>query len=272
MKILRLLPGLLVAAAACGSGGGGTEPPPDDGSLFRIESVMVNGQARSYLVFVPGGLPEQNRPLLIALHGQGSAARQMLDQTGLDLLADSLGMVVIFPDALALNWTAQDTTFVRVLVDSLSVRHGTDPTGAHVLGFSQGGTLAMLFACRNAGRVRSIMIHGISMRRESAEGCDPSSPVQAFFLLGTQDILAPWEEDAEALGGQGSARWWAGADGCEAEPGRAEDDLTLRLNWTRCQGGARVRMIAVYGGGHLFFPFEDFNTLGELADWLRPVL
>lgn len=272
MKILRLLPALLLlAAVACGgSDGGGTEPPPDDRGEFRIEAITVGGADRSYLVWLPPGLPAANRRLMVALHGQGSVARQMVERTGLDLLADSLDMVLALPDAVQGSWSDEDTTFIRLVVDSLAVRHQTDPGGAYVLGFSQGGHMAMLVACRYATRVRSMMIHAVSMSRELAEGCDPASSVPAFFLLGTQDVLAPWEPTAGALGGEGTAEWWADADGCEAEPSRQETAGTIQLDWTQCQGGARVRMIGVVGGGHLFFPYPDYDTLGDLVDWLGP--
>lgn len=274
MRIPRLLPGLLLAAAAaCGSGEGGMEPPTDDiGGTFTEEVVRMDGQPRRYLAFVPDGLPAQNRPLLIAFHGQGSTPDAFFSVTGLDFLADSLGFVVIFPGALDLGWLPRDTTFFNLLVDSAAVRHGTDPSRAHVLGFSQGGGLGHLLACQRADRVKSLMVIGTSLVRETAEGCDPSEPTHVFYLIGTQDAVAPWRESSQALGGEGSAEFWAQANGCEGEPERVENTSTIRLNWDGCQNGARVRMIGVIQGGHFFFPRESFDTLGELADWLPPIL
>lgn len=278
MRIARLLsalvPGLLLAVAvACDSGGGGLEPPTDSiGGTTDREAVRVDGELRGYVIFVPDNLPAQNRRVLVGLHGQGSFGREFLSVTGLDFLADSLGMIAVFPDGVQSNWMVEDTAFFNAIVDSLTVRYGADPAGVHVVGFSQGGGLGHVLVCTMADRVRSLSVVGTSLLRETAEGCAPSRPTPVFYLLGTQDVVAPWAETAQSLGGEESARWWAEANGCEAEPAREEDSRLIRLNWDDCQGGARVRMIGVFGGGHSFFPLQNFNTLGELVDWLTPIL
>jgi len=81
-------------------------------SLFQIVTVAqglrgeavehaltVDGISRKYLIFAPKGT-DKPLPVVLALHGSGSKARQMERYTLFDDLAAKKGFLVVYPEAV----------------------------------------------------------------------------------------------------------------------------------------------------------------------------
>ncbi len=66
-------------------------------------SVTVDGITRKYLVFAPKGF-DKPLPVVLALHGGGSNARQMERYTRFNDLTAKEGFLVVYPEAVEGNW------------------------------------------------------------------------------------------------------------------------------------------------------------------------
>ena len=81
-----------IASVASAQSGGAVE-----------HSVTVDGISRNYLVFAPKRF-DKPLPMVLALHGGGSNARQMERYTRFNDLAAKEGFLVVYPEAVDGNW------------------------------------------------------------------------------------------------------------------------------------------------------------------------
>ena len=77
-------------------------PAEPNGGAFE-HSVTVDGISRNYLVFAPQRF-DKPLPMVLALHGGGSNARQMERYTRFNDLAAKEGFLVVYPEAVEGNW------------------------------------------------------------------------------------------------------------------------------------------------------------------------
>lgn len=274
----------LLGVPACGSDGG-PGPPSPAGSLDQAGAVAVGADTtRTYVVHVPGGLTENvPPPLVLAFHGSGSSGAGLRDLSGLNGLADELGMVVAYPDALEGNWAEDcgcnvadrlginDTAFVSVLVDSMVSRHGVDRGEVHAVGFSQGGLFVQRLACQMADRLRTASVVAATFSVPLSQRCAPAAPPRVLMVLGTADPFFPWPGTDDGalslLGAQEAGTLWAGLGGCGSSPAVEDEAGVTRWRWMGCDPGARVRLVGIDGAGHAFRP-GGFPTLAELREWM----
>ncbi len=78
-----------------------------DATLFaqlnEIEDFGSNPGALRCYYYIPQSAPKSNIPLLIVLHGCGQTAYEVSNQSGWNKLADSIGMIVVYPQQHLLN-------------------------------------------------------------------------------------------------------------------------------------------------------------------------
>ena len=78
-----------------------TPAEPNGGAVEHV--VTVDGISRNYLVFAPKRF-DKPLPMVLALHGAGSNARQMERYTRFNDLATKEGFLVVYPEAVDGNW------------------------------------------------------------------------------------------------------------------------------------------------------------------------
>jgi polyhydroxybutyrate depolymerase len=122
-------------------------------TLFTIYGIaaepmqlVVNGQARTFLLERP--VAQGPRPTIIMLHGAGSTAANIAQDTGLAQLAPREGLVAVFPEGRGSRWNwfppgeesakdvqffqqqgglPDDVAFLKILVADLVRRGVSDP-------------------------------------------------------------------------------------------------------------------------------------------------
>jgi polyhydroxybutyrate depolymerase len=105
-------------------------PLPPLSATIRKNGVRAGGRDRSYLLYVPIGLPPR-AALVIVLHGSGMDGTRMRICTGyqFECLADQLGFVVLYPEGYRRNWNdcRKDATFSakRENIDDMSFIRAT---------------------------------------------------------------------------------------------------------------------------------------------------
>ena len=156
---------------------------------------------------MPDQHPAGPLPVLLALHGGGGNAGQFQRSAGLDGLADSVGVIVVYPDGtgpirgILLTWNAgtccgpaardsvDDVGFLRRVVTDLATRTSIDSVRIYATGHSNGGMMAWRLAAEAPDFVAAIAPVGGAM----VTGVDPRSPVPVLHIHSKDDPRALYE-------------------------------------------------------------------------------
>jgi polyhydroxybutyrate depolymerase len=269
---------LLLALAGC-----------EAGTRLRL---LHDGIGRSAVLDLPPPAAGP-RPLLIVLHGallDGGEARAELR---LGRRAAQAGMGLAFPDAAAPLWNdlslaravpamggaADDIGFLDALVARLVAEGRADPRAIHLAGISNGGMMALRYACTRADRLASLMLVMATMAREDAAACRPARPLPVLMLAGTADPVTRWDGQVAMAGlvplqqrmsVPESFDFWRAANGCAGPV--ASRPLPRRggayapgVVLHEAGGCVPTLLYEVRGGGHRL-PGDDWPLLA----WLGP--
>ncbi len=259
----------LVALSACGSSEPASAPPRP---AVQQGELNVDGQVRTYRVFVPTTLEAGSRPpLVLVLGGVGNSAENMVSATEFDRQASVGNFIAAYPEGLDLTWNAgfccasgttsgvDDVAFLSQLIDRLVSEHDADPERVYATGVSAGAMMAYRLACELPGRIAGV---GSVAGAMVLDQCQPDQGVQVIEIHGTEDQLVPYQGGLvrpEGVATQPApptlavAERWAALNGCPAGPEEETDGLVTTLTWTDCPDGADVKLVAVEGGGHTWF-------------------
>lgn len=183
-------------------------------------TVCVDGRQRDFVAMVPEG--DGPFPLLIALHGGGGDAANMMEKTGLDQLGLLEGVVVMFPQgtpglrgADLRTWNAvhccgraqddqtDDVAFLDRIIDLASGELAIDTDRIGITGHSNGGMMAHRYGAERSDVVALIAPVAGSVGGATPPGSTwklPPAPAHAIDVLiihATDDPRVPYD------GGQG---------------------------------------------------------------------
>lgn len=236
-----------------------------------VHSGLYN---RTYRLHTPPDLDaEGSYPLIIFLHGGGGSGAGFQSVLRADALTDAAGMIAVYPDGLERSWTvgcgdcteaerlaADDVTFLNTLVGHLAEHLPVDTARVFVVGYSQGGSLAHLYACTSERAPAGIgTVGGLVFRDVNAE-CAPGRPMPVVIVHGTDDPLAwygGYGLEAPLLSAPQGFGMWAREMGCTGPPEVDETpdvvgDFTTvtSFEYTDCTSGYPVVHHRINGGGH----------------------
>ena len=290
---------LSLSLGACGGGSGGpgiaTTPPPPTTGLFRDATLNVAGVMRFYDYYVPAGLPAQNAPTVILLHG--GTGNKSLVLNGISAtsewrnIADDEGVLLVVPngadsagdtDADSANWNdcradetigslEDDVALISALIDWAAADYDIDTARVYVSGASNGGMMSYRAAMELGGRIAGIAAF-IANNPGNSECTPLNQPVPTFICNGTNDALMPWNGGNVGLGTnrgivdsamQTLAFWTAYNGSTTQEPAVIYPDLDTADGSTvssiRYVGATEVIFYTVAGGGHAV-PSIDFQS------------
>lgn len=258
---LTLVGSLLIAAPLAAQG---------TDSVYTLPS---GGRDRSYLVHRPARDSDRARPLVILLHGRLGTGAGMARLTHFDVIADSVGIVVAYPDGWRRSWAdgrmgtpadqhgVDDVGFILAMIDDIAGRTPIDRHRVYVAGISNGGFMTERLACEAGGRFAGFGIDAATLGDSLAARCHPA-PVSLLFFNGTDDPLVPWAggqlgSRGHALGVEETLARWASWDRCpgapvvQVLPDTAHDGTTVSAaRYAPCADGAEILAYKVSGGGH----------------------
>jgi polyhydroxybutyrate depolymerase len=277
-------------------------PPPFLAGTHKVMADQrVFGVRRSYYVHVPAAhFGTAPLPVVIALHGAFSTARKFERESGLSLLADREGFIVVYPQGIGLgdlfrHWNSghccgkarkmnlDDVGFALSTLDNVARRNPVDRTRLYVTGFSNGGMLAYRIAAEHPDVVAAVAVVSATIGgAPSAEEPEwslvrPKRPVAVLAIHGRADTSIPYDGgrgpqsrgSSSAISLARSIRFWVDADGCGAKPqveamdrGRIE-----RQAWSGCREDVEVVLYSLDMWGHEW-PKESllggFNAAGTI--------
>jgi polyhydroxybutyrate depolymerase len=263
----------------CVAGTGGT------GGDANI-AVTVDGQARTFRIYVPGPIPAgRSVALVVALHGSKDTGAGMERYTGFSALARRDTFIVAYPNAVDGDWAIHsrgqagtaDVDLVGATLDYAEAHYCVDPTRVFAVGVSNGGGEASRVACGLADRVTAVAIVAGDYRTRPP--CKPDRPVSILDIHSTADPIVPYLGVSPTHDGSvpGYLAMWRAADSC-ALPGthRRVGRGVVRATWT-CADRTSVAQLKLARPGH-FWPGSDrfASTLprtgsatAEIWDFLR---
>lgn len=253
----------------------------------RVSADIVVGGGRPATVFVPSSYdPEVPTPLVFLLHGYGTGTNLGASYEGFlqfRPLAESLGFLYLHPDG-TLNpcgishWNgtdaccanlcagtvaADDSGYLRGIIDEIRSRLNVDSRRIHIMGHSNGAFMAYRMACDHADAIAGIASMAGATYMDP-DRCRPSGPVHVLEIHGTADPSVPYAGGnfggISYPGAIATVERWAMYNGCsmDAEALPPRDYITsisgAETMITRYAGGCSpegtVDLWTVAGGDH----------------------
>lgn len=255
---------------------------PDTALIIRVDTT----QRRALLHLPPTVSAGRPLPLVIAFHGAQGSGPGLMNGTGFNEAADVRGVLVVYPDAPLGNWAedcgcnnadrlgANDTGFVRALIDSIAHIAPLDRRRIYAVGFSQGALFTMRLGCQQAERFAAVAGVAGVMSVPLSERCRPMRPIATLWVVGKNDTVFPYggsgSRRSRLLGAEATFRRWLTLDRCQSaatEPILGGVRGFERRKGRGCAAGVEVMLYTVRSGGHAWRLSPALDTNGLLLDF-----
>jgi polyhydroxybutyrate depolymerase len=249
-----------------------------------LDSFDHGGQTRQYKLYVPAAYDgSEPWPLVISYHGYTSDMDQQIELTTMNVVADTAGFLVAYPQGLTVTrypgdflpawlpasgpgWNTpdvqgaqDDVDFTRQVILRIQASHAVDEERIHAAGISMGAFMAFHAGCELSDLLASVA--GVAAQPSQAvlDGCAAAGDMSRLMVHGTADAVVPYggvaglvpsvEECGEA---------WAAALECGPEPVVTElpdldpdDESTVTvMSYAGCRDSREVLIYRVNNGGH----------------------
>jgi polyhydroxybutyrate depolymerase len=275
--------------------------------------LRVLGFRRSYLIHIPKNYDRaEARPLVVALHGAFSTAEEMEEETGLSELADREGFLVLYPNGITLfgwlqHWNAghccgramkdrvDDLGFVSTVIEEVREHFRVDPSRIYMVGYSNGGMLAYLFAAQKPETLAAVAVIagtiGSSPSPSEPEVRIPPAraPVPVMAIHGREDDSIPYEggsiknEGHSYVSVKESMEFWLKANQVPTSPQREEmiGGRVVKETWKAWESDQEVILFTLEGWKHTiptkYFtkklpendPLKDFHATDIIWDFFK---
>lgn len=246
----------------------------------------IGQHTRSYRIHVPKNYTN-TRPVAVVLsfHGFTGTGEGMEKSSGFSELADTQDFLAVYPQGLrnAINgkyfWAdvgpidfgVDDVLFVSDILNDLQAKYCVDAHRIYAMGFSNGGGLTYLLACRLAGRVASFGPMSANYYAIPG-GCHPGRPVSILNIHGSADPLLPYNGTSENV----NPDWplppvlqylqaWATRDGCTSGPTVfLKEPRVTGMQWQDCKGNSSIVHYRIENGGHSWPPLIHRETAAQV--------
>ena len=238
---------------------------------IQTGSFDFEGHNRNYMVFVPNNYPDTiNFPLVIYLHSYGWTAQKGMDHTLMNLVADTSGFIIVYPNAVNLVWNSgvgdnpnwpdpdvDDVGFINALIDTLSNHYSIDLERIYACGYSNGGFMAYKLACQLNHRIAAIASVGGVISSGTADNCNPQHTMPVLQIHGTEDNIVPLNGATGWYSVDQTLSYWIDFNGCvqvdtvllpDLDP---TDGCTVeKISYSNCSDESNVIFYKVINGGH----------------------
>ena len=280
------------AAAPAAAVAATPQPTPLDQGKITEFTLEHGGRTRRYLVHEPLNA-KTSTPLavVLSLHGGSGNADAQVAISGLNLVADRRGFLVVYPEGTGPklkgttvgSWNAggccppaneqqvDDVGFIAAVLDDVTKNFTVDQRRIYVSGISNGAQMAYRLACDLSDRIAAIA-------PIAAQGvmpdCTPSRAVSVLHFHGTADPCALYDGGTcgscftkfmQETGISNTPRTWS----CESVPSfmakwRERNDCNDLPQVTtqqggatcvtsqKCRGDSEVTLCAMAGMGHTY--------------------
>jgi polyhydroxybutyrate depolymerase len=257
------------------------------GQLSELTFVH-EGEDRSYFLYLPDDIAPGS-PLVFVLHGYTSTAAGIIDDYGMNDIADANGFAVCYPQGSQdlsgtefwnINFpleTVDDVGFLTNLAIDLQTIYDLDENCTYVSGMSNGGMMSYFLGCEQPEVFKAIASVTGTVTSNFISDCQGNIPVPFMQIHGTSDLVVPYNGGNIAAATFGEFfpveqvfRTWNNINDCQSVstfsiPNAPVTDFSSvqGAEVTDCDGGLKARFYRVEGGGHTWpgappVPFLDF--------------
>ena len=231
---------------------------------------------REVIVLKPDAQTAGRAPAIVMLHYLHGSPADMADLTAAGRLARDAGAWVILPDAVQGKWnygsaslkTVDDVKFLDTVIDAVAERFPIDTRRLYMSGYSNGGLMAVRYACERPERVAAVGVVATTIEQLDALRCAPAQGVAMLYINGVDDPIVPFEGNLLKRSADSTLALWRGFNGCtdtstsEQLPDRVDDATRVTHKaWSDCSSGLPVEQYLIEGGGHTW-PGTQRYTLG----------
>jgi polyhydroxybutyrate depolymerase len=229
---------------------------------FADSIITSDGIQRHYEIFRSNNAIGA-RPAVFLLHGGGSTAAEMRRYAAFDDLAETAGIVAVYPQGMDNDWNADagaEDRFLLELADQLAGMGLVDRRRVYIAGISNGGIMALQMACSHADRIAGLAVIAASL--PSGFDCRPQRHLPVIFINGMADRLIGFASGASAPGAstvsvQESLAVFARLEACHTRhsrllPAPTPPDGTRAMvyDYGGCALGGALESVAISGGTH----------------------
>ena len=233
-------------------------------------SLVFDGLERTYTLHIPAGYDAAKpTPLVLAFHGLGLDAAEMIRISGLNAQADTSGFIVAYPDGTGdtRSWNGghccsdaaisrtDDVGFTGALIEAISTLANIDPARVYATGFSNGAIMVYRLGCELADRIAAIGPVSATQVLNDQQACSPARSMPVIHFHGTADRLNPYNGWTNKVGLRfisvdEAIGFWTQLDGCPADPQTSQTGTIRHDVYTGCAGGASVELYTIQDGEH----------------------
>jgi len=275
--------------------------------------VMIS--RRSYLVHVPPAYETRSPlPLVVAIHGAFETAKDMEKRSGFSDLADKEGFAVVYPNGFGLfgllqHWNAghccgkaaadgiDDVGFLVEVIKDVKKRLPINPKRIYMVGFSNGGMLALRFAAEKTDTLSALATVAATIGSTTAGDeplwrmPNPVAPLPLIFFHGLADEAIPAQGGISPMRGGDlsfvsvgdSADFWIRNNSCHPDPIIEEirNGAVHIQTWQMCRQDAEVMLYLMENWEHVWpglhytadlndeNPLKDFDAAAIIWDFFK---
>lgn len=248
-------------------------PPPvsvalQAGTQGRLRYLESGGMTRSYLGVQASHPSGRALPLVVVLHGSNVTPGLEEQRTGFYPLGTEGRAVLVYPTGYAETWNAgqhccglaeahgvDDVAFVQAVVADAMRHYRVDPHRVYLVGYSNGGKMALRIACSDPSSFAAVATYGAV----PLIACTTGTPVPVLLAASTGDAEVPYS-GARPMAIAGAllrpvtqvVPTLVSRNGCSAAhhyltEGRGAVSVAT---WSTCRSGQPVQLVTYLGGSH----------------------
>ena len=278
MRKIILLGSILIMFFSCNKEDSPTTPT-DESSMQNSVSLTVEGNTRSFIVYLPKGYNNAGKmPMIFAIHGGSGTPEGMINIANFKAIADRDKVVLVYPSGIQNNWNdgrpttpnqlgINDVSFFNQMCDYMINNYSVDGTKIYATGISNGGFMSSRLGCELSNRIAAIAVVAATMEATTiAPSCNPGRPVPVIYIHGTTDPLVPFTGGQMTAGGTAGGSIlshfqaldkWATINSCNSIPtitdlpDVANDGTTIKQRvYSGGINGSEVVSYVISNGGH----------------------
>jgi polyhydroxybutyrate depolymerase len=256
------------------------------GCIRERETILVDGQRRSYIIHVPESYDgSRPTPLVIVLHGGGGNAKNIGNVSGFNEKADEEGFIVVYPDGTGklqrklLTWNAgfccgyalenniDDVKFLRTLIEHLQDQYVINESMVYATGLSNGGIMTYRIGAELSDIIAAIAPVAAQIGGQTTENDtpwqipDPSNPVSVIAFNGMKDKRVPYDGGPPIDNGSHVYSWmsvnksisfWVQQNHCISFPQRniSESGNIIIDTYSGGKNKSEVVLVSIVNGTH----------------------
>ncbi|MBC9251843.1 hypothetical protein A9179_16355 [Pseudomonas alcaligenes] len=244
----------------------------EEGTLYDLN---VNGNERSYKLFIPTNAPSGKLPLMIVMHGGLGNADETESTTGMNRVAASNGFMVVYPNGTGgrlmknrRTWNAgkccgpaveqqvDDVGFIDQMLGDIEHHHPLDRSRVYATGISNGAMMAYRLACELPQDIAAIIPVSGTL---AVNSCPGAKTIPVLHIHGSKDSNVPYAGGMgeHAIAGVAhrsvpdTLQMIANAHGCNSESEQTLSDGSELTSWN-CAGKPPLELRLIPGGEHVW--------------------